>query len=185
MRKQLTRRDLTLAALLAFAIGLIIGWFIHGQSPRRTRLPPAAADTGDNGGTSGVGGVHGSSSITITGDTEGLLVPGSTLPIDLSLDNPNDFDYTVQHLTVTVSAVHAPQSSTNRPCSPADFAVSPLAEGIEFTIGSGTEDSLSGLAVAQDNWPTVGMINRPVNQNGCKGATLTLDYDASGTEVDR
>ncbi len=28
------------------------------------------------------------------------------------------------------------------------------------------------------------MINSPViNQNGCKGATLTLDYDASGTEV--
>ncbi len=40
--------------------------------------------------------MHGSSSITITGDTEGLLVPGSTLPIDLSLDNTNDFDYTVQ-----------------------------------------------------------------------------------------
>ncbi len=129
--------------------------------------------------------MHGSSSITITGDTEGLLVPGSTLPIDLSLDNPNDFDYTVKQLSVRVSAVHAPRSTTNRPCSPADFEVSPLAEGIEFTLGAGTDDSLSGLAVAQEDWPTVGMINRPVNQNGCKGATLTLDYKASGTEVDR
>ena len=27
------------------------------------------------------------------------------------------------------------------------------------------------------------MINRPVNQNGCQGATLTLDYKADGVEV--
>ena len=184
MRKKLSRRDITLAALLAFAIGLIIGSYFHGQGPS-DEPSPGSGGPGDTGGSSGVGGVHGSSSLTITGDTEGLLAPGSTLPIDLLLDNPNYFDSTVHHLSVSVTAVHAPRSTTHRPCSPADFEVSPLAEVLEFTLGAGTEDSLSGLDVAQEGWPTVGMINRPVNQNGCKGATLTLDYDARGTKVDR
>ena len=29
------------------------------------------------------------------------------------------------------------------------------------------------------------MVNSAVNQNGCKGATLTLGYEASGVEVQR
>ena len=189
-KKQMTRRDIMLAAILAFAIGVIVGLLICRSTDffghHDDGAGPGAGGNGGKGGHSGVGGVHGSSSIIITGDTEGLLLPGSTLPLDVSLDNTIDFDLVVRNLTVSVSAVHAPQSTTNRPCSPADFEVSPLSKSVEFTLEASTESSLSGLGVAQADWPTVGMINSPViNQNGCKGATLTLDYDASGTEVAR
>src|SRR5688572_29637169 len=104
MTKLLTLRDVSLAALLASSIGLIVGWYIHGQVPSDEPAP----GSGRNGGASAVEGVQGSSSLTINGDTEGLLVPGSTLPIDVSLNNPNDFDYTVHHLSMSVTAVHAP-----------------------------------------------------------------------------
>ncbi len=50
MRKKLSRRDISLAALLAFSIGLIIGWYIDGQVPADEPAP----GSGRNGGASGV-----------------------------------------------------------------------------------------------------------------------------------
>jgi hypothetical protein len=41
------------------------------------------------------------------------------------------------------------------------------------------------MDLADESWPAVGMVDRPVNQDGCKGASVTLRYEASGVEVPR
>ena len=66
--------------------------------------------------------------------------------------------FSVQAIIVTVRDVEAPRAEPDHPC---------------------------GLGVARDHWPMVCILNRPVNQDGCEGRALTLDYDATGVEVRR
>lgn len=44
---------------------------------------------------------------------------------------------------------------------------------------------LSSLGVAPARWPRVAMLDRAVNQDGCKHATLDLRFDGMATEAAR
>ena len=162
------------AFLVAVIIALIVIWWLT--------WPGSDTSTDEDGGAS-IGGTG--SSVTISGDASGAISPGVMLPLDLSLDNTNDFDVAVDRLTVTVSEVDAPRATAERPCGAADFEVRPLGEGVELMLGADDAEDLSGLGVAREDWPAVGMLNSRVNQDGCKGAVLTLDYEAGGVEVQR
>jgi hypothetical protein len=173
-RRRGLARGVLEASLLAVIIALVVAWW-------PTRPGSRGPADGDGGGSIGGPG----SPVNISGDTSGAIAPGVMLPLDLSLDNTNDFDLSVDLLTVTVTEVDAPRATTDRPCSAADFEVRPLAEGVELTLGAGSAEDLSGMGVTRENWPAVGMIDGPLNQDGCQGATLTLSYEASGVEVQR
>ena len=134
---------------------------------------------------SGRGSVSAPTSFTISGDVRGAMTPGSRVPLNLSLSNPNDFEVVVDTITVTVRDVEARRSDSDHPCSVADFEVRQIPRSVVLRLGrEGTQD-LSGLSLARDHWPAVGMLNRPVNQDGCKGAVLTLGYEATGVGVRR
>ena len=111
--------------------------------------------------------------------------PGELVPIDLTLHNTNDIDLAIDQITVTVVGIAAPRADAEHPCGPADFQVRGLAGGVELRLAGNSTANLSGMNLAEKNWPAVGMLNRPVNQDGCKGASLTLHYEASGAEVPR
>lgn len=123
---------------------------------------------------------------TIRGTLPGRLSPGTSLPIDLRLTNPHRTKLRVRNLAVRVTGVHAPEADVSRPCTTGDFTVVPLsaAQGI-ITLPASSTRSLSGLGVAAGRWPRVGMINRSVNQDGCKHATLTLGFTGVATEGSR
>ncbi|UUL77431.1 hypothetical protein NG819_08200 [Pseudarthrobacter sp. Fe7] len=59
----------------------------------------------------------------------------------------------------------------NLPCSAADFAVTQYSGPYPLAVPAGSS-SLSGLGVAQQAWPRVGMLDSSANQDGCKGATI-------------
>ena len=106
------------------------------------------------------------------------------LPLDLSLKNPNDKELSVDKIKVSLHDIDAPRATANRPCTAADFEVRQIGGGVDaFRLEAKGAKKLSQLDVVPQQRPALGMINRPVNQNGCKGATLTLDYKASGVEV--
>lgn len=166
-----TRRETVLAVAFGISVAVLLFWFL-GRDP----LGRSAGETGD-------GRVGDLSAFTISGDVGNAITPGVMAPLDLSLDNPNDRDLVVDRITVTVTDVDAPQADADHPCSVADFDVRQLADGIAVTLLASGMDDLSGLGVARGDWPAVGMLNRPVNQDGCKGAFLTLSYEARGVEV--
>ncbi len=168
---RLTRRETVLAAAFAISVAVLLFSFRGCE--------PVGRSDGDTGG----GRVSVPSPFTISGDVANAITPGVMAPLDLSLDNPNDHDLLVDRITVTVTDVDAPQADADHPCSAADFDVRPLADGIAVTLEANRVDDLSGLGVARADWPAVGMLDRPVNQDGCKGASLTLGYEASGVEV--
>jgi len=168
-----TRREAGLAVGLGTLVAVVLLWF-PGCGP----VGRAIEATG--GGSSGT-----SSSFTISGDVSRSISPGELVALDLSLDNTNDLDLAIDRIRVALIAVNAPRADSDHPCSVADFEVRHLSGGVVLKLSGNSAANLSDLAVPEENWPAVGMVNRPVNQDGCKGASLRLGYEASGMEVPR
>lgn len=138
-------------------------------------------DEDGSAGTEGAELADPSGSFTIAGDVTEPISPGVMVPLDLKITNPHDVTLVVTDLHVRIRDVSAPSSDTVRPCHVGDFAVTQTAPDFEVTVEPGATLTLSSAGLPRTEWPQVGMINRPVNQDGCKGATLTLAYAASGT----
>lgn len=109
----------------------------------------------------------------------GPLWPGTSQSVDLALSNPNSQAIQISRLTVSVQKVVAPRASAALPCSAADFSVSQYSGAYPLTVPADATVHLSDLGVAAAHGPQLQMLDRPVNQDGCQGATVTLSY--SGT----
>ncbi|GAB3563678.1 hypothetical protein GCM10027405_18650 [Arthrobacter alkaliphilus] len=117
---------------------------------------------------------------SISGSPAKLLAPGYGSSIDLQLANPGNSNMGITGLTVSVAGITRTADSVlnNRPCSPSDYAVTQFSGSYPFTVPPGTS-SLSTLHIPETQWPQIRMLNSPLNQDGCKGATVKLSY--SGT----
>ena len=119
---------------------------------------------------------------SISGNLSGPLAPGVTRPLDLTLTNPNKKQISVTNLTVTVQSVVRTSYavSHNQPCGLADYKVTQYGGSYPLTVPGSGSASLSGLGIPSSGWPKVAMLDTATNQDGCKGATLTLAYSGSG-----
>ena len=168
-----TRREVGLVCAFVILVAVLLLWF-RGWGPV-TRSTEGPDD----------GSVRTPSSFTISGDVSRPITPGALVALDLTLDNTNDLDLTIDRITVAVVGIDAPQADVDHPCSAADFEVRELSGGGRLRLAGNSAANLSELDVSEENRPAVGMLNRPVNQDGCKGASLTLNYEASAKEVAR
>jgi hypothetical protein len=164
------RRDVTLLAVGAGA-GLGLAWGLASV------LPDDLADPADQGGASIGVTVESPASVAIGGPTAGLLRPGAMVPHDHSV--------ILDEVTVTVTGIDAPRADDQHPCTLEDFVVRQLSGSHSLVLDGDTVSTLSDLDVADRDWPAVGMRARPVDQDGCKDAVISLAYDASGAEARR
>lgn len=111
----------------------------------------------------------------------GPLWPGRARAVDLALTNPNSQAISVQTLTVSIKQVSAPRATHGFPCSIADFSVIQFAGAFPLEVPANATTHLSSLGVPPARRPQLVMLNRPINQNGCQGATLTLSYSGTAT----
>lgn len=111
---------------------------------------------------------------TVTGPppAAGQLSPGVSAPLDLAITNPNPVPINVTALTATVTGT----SSTA--CGAGNYSATGYSGG-PLVIPANSTRTLSDLTVPRAQWPTVTMLNLPVNQNACMGVTVNLQY--SGT----
>jgi hypothetical protein len=116
------------------------------------------------------------SRFTVAVTPAGLLAPQHDLPLDLVLTNPDAGALQVGHLAVSITAVRAPEADAAHPCTVADFAIIPFSGAYGFTLPGSRSARLSALGIPAARWPRLAMINRPVNQDGCKHATLSLSF---------
>ncbi|WP_323097002.1 hypothetical protein [Intrasporangium sp. YIM S08009] len=119
---------------------------------------------------------------TIAGTAQTPLAPGVTAPLALALTNPNKKPVAVTNLTVTVTSVTRTPSAVaaSLACSTADYQVRQYGGPYPLTVAGSSTMTLAQLGVAQSDWPALTLLDRPVNQDGCKGATVTLAYAGSG-----
>jgi hypothetical protein len=117
----------------------------------------------------------------IRGAAAGLLAPGASTVIDLRLTNPNRFALRVRRIDVSVAGVRAPYANPIRPCSRADFTVNRPARLVGVRLPAHSTRDLASLRISRSRWPRAAMRDRPVNQDGCKHATLLLRYRGIAT----
>jgi hypothetical protein len=163
-------RGLALAAVLAVALLLLL-----------VDCDPTSGARAVGNGTGDAGLGSSSASFTIDGNATEPISPGVRAPLDLQLSNPHDVPMSVTDLRVRVQKVSAPNADDAHPCAVGDFTVGQASSSIKITVAARATSTLSSLGLPRATWPQLGILERSVNQDGCKGASLTLGYAASGT----
>lgn len=165
-------------ALPAAVVGLVgLAALLVVLFSRGASRPARSSATGEGTGTAAAMGIDGS--------PVRRLSPGVVAPIDLTLTNPHHEAMTVSGIAIILESVTAPQADPRHPCTLADFAVGQPSPGLRATLPGTSTVTFSSLLVDQDAWPSVTMVNRPVNQDGCKQARVQLAYSGSETSANR
>lgn len=160
------------AAALAVLLLLCLLWiWLHGRG---------SSDV-DVGGESS--GQSPGQRFEIDGSLSRPMSPGVWLPLDLVLTNTGDAAILVTTLNVTVSEVSAPHADSVHPCTLDDFAVRQAADRLDLSLAAGGRSSLSTLRLPISAWPQVRLLNRSMNQDGCKESTITLEYAGDGRQT--
>lgn len=107
------------------------------------------------------------------------LRPGTTRYLDLTFHNPSAWDVAITSVSVSIVAVTAPHAVNGLSCLATDF-VGSSGRLTPVVVGAGQSVVLSGSGAPQATWPSVHLVNASVNQDGCKGATITVGYSAVG-----
>jgi hypothetical protein len=110
----------------------------------------------------------------------GPLVPGVTQPLNLAITNPSHLALTVTSLSAQPQSVSAPNATSALPCTLTDFSVRQFSGPVSLPIPASTTRTLSSLGVPSTLWPAVTLLDRPVDQDGCRGAALNLLYTGTG-----
>jgi hypothetical protein len=118
--------------------------------------------------------------VLIDGDVVDRLTPGQMANIDLVLTNPHEAPLAVSDVRVVLDDVRAPHADERRSCTRADFTVV-QSRDLDVVLPGNTTQSLTRLSVPVSSWPRIGMRERQRNQDGCKNASLTLSFSATGT----
>jgi uncharacterized membrane protein len=122
-------------------------------------------------------------SFGITGPSFSDVAPGVTVPLDLTISNPNNQPLNVTNLTVTVQSVtKAAGTPADLSCTAADYVVTQYAGTYPLTVAAGANAvNLSTLDPVAAHLPTIGMVNSTTaNQDGCRGATVVLAFIGAG-----
>jgi len=118
---------------------------------------------------------------SISGNLGTQLTPGVTVPLNLSIANPNNKSLALTSLSVSITGVTRTQSAVTAalPCTASDYVVTNYSGSYPLTDPAGSS-SLQSLGVPPALWPKIAMLDTTVNQDGCKGATLQLAYSGAG-----
>ncbi|MGA9761552.1 MAG: hypothetical protein WBQ14_03935 [Gaiellaceae bacterium] len=133
---------------------------------------PAATTGGTGSGTGSGSGSTGGADFTISGGVSGLE-PGLTLPVALTLTNPNSTKIFVTHLALAMSA-----DSTPAGCSrDANFVVtqSNATDSNSIAIPARGKVTLTSAPLA----PQISFLNLPSPQDVCKGKSFALTFSGS------
>jgi hypothetical protein len=163
------RRALALTCFVLAVLGLVLLVRLVADAPA-----PGSAVRG------GVDTDAGPSQFGIQGTAQ-RISPGVSAPIDVEFINWHFLPVSVAELVVVIEEIDAPNADRDNPCTLDDFRVLQVAHSVEINLPPRKTSTLSSLALPSTTWPQIGMHNRPTNQDGCKGTTLTLAYTASGS----
>jgi hypothetical protein len=172
MEATTAHRARRVAALVALGAILVL-WLVRCSSQ-----DPAPGEGAGTGGASGSVSV-----VDLTGSTSSLIVPGSSAPLDLRLTNSWSYAVSLTRLIVSIHAVDAPRSDAGHPCTPGDFKLRQAPPALTLRVPARASATLLELGTSRAQWPRVGMLNTSSNQDGCKGASVALDFRASASEA--
>jgi hypothetical protein len=159
-------------AVLAVPVALLaalpsLGWQLTGALPGLGDSPRAAQVEH-----------HRLAKVRVTGVVDGKLTPGISVPVLVTIRNPNHRPVRMNRIRVKIVSVRTSQTAA-QPCTKADFRVRQMPRRV-LRLPAGRTTDLAGLGVPAVSWPRLTMLNRPVNQDGCKDAVVRLRFKARG-----
>jgi hypothetical protein len=116
--------------------------------------------------------------IKITGTVQHPLSPGVSSPISIKINNPNPKTVAMQRVRVKIASISAPHADATHRCTKVDFEIHQMPR-VALHVPAARVTDLSGLGLPATSWPTLAMRNLPSNQDGCKGAIVTLRFRAA------
>jgi hypothetical protein len=149
----------------------------HGKLVKRMTLTLTVAGSSPGGGTAPIDIPQ----FSIAGNATAPLQPGVPEGINLQISNPNTAPIVISSLTASVRSVGAPDATPSLPCTLSDFSMQQYSGPLPLTVPASSTMSLAQLGASSAQWPQVSIINRPTDQDGCQGATVTLAYSAGAT----
>jgi hypothetical protein len=96
------------------------------------------------------------------------------------LTNPSAQNLGITGLSVGIQQITAPSATAALPCTSGDFSIRQFSGSFPLVIPASRTRTLAQLGIPAAQWPQVTVLNRPVDQDGCKGASLTLTYTGRG-----
>jgi hypothetical protein len=125
--------------------------------------------TGSGGGSATVGT---SGTVTVVATVPDGIAPGTSEPVSFTAGNTSTSPITVTGVHLTGVTVDAPHST----CVTADFT---MADVVEAPVGFGHPVPAGATVEALPTNGSLVYANTGVNQDACKGATLTLALTTS------
>lgn len=116
--------------------------------------------------------------IRITGTVQVPLSPGISSPVSIRINNPNPRAVAMQRVRVKIASISAPHADATHLCTRSDFVIHQMPR-VALRVPAGRVVDLIALGVPSASWPTLGMRNLAHNQDGCKGATISLRFRAA------
>lgn len=115
--------------------------------------------------------------VNIRGIATGRLSPGRMTPVRIQLRNKGGTPVYVSRIRIRITTVVAPRATTLRPCTTEDFRIRQVRTDVRIRVGP-----RRGAWVPRARRPAIGIVNRGVNQDGCKGAVVRLRFTAHGVQ---
>jgi ABC-type transporter Mla subunit MlaD len=157
MRSFLTRKRtlaLSVVAVLVVAAAAFAYWTTTGSGT-------GSASTGSDSGVT----------VSQVGSISGLKPGSPAQAVDFKISNPSSQSQYISTVAVSISSVTGPNIDGSHPCDASDFTLTqPSAINQDLASGD-TTFSPSGASLALKNTSS--------NQDGCKGATVNLAFNAS------
>jgi hypothetical protein len=128
-------------------------------------------NSGSGSGTATTG-TSAAITVTQTSTPTGLYPGGTPAALAGKFNNTNSGPVHVNQVSATIGAITGPNITAGTPCTAADYALA----GFPATVNA---DVPVGTAVGAWSGGTIAMVDTGVNQDGCKGATITLNYTSN------
>jgi hypothetical protein len=106
------------------------------------------------------------------------LAPETSAALEVSVTNPNDVALAIIRLTAVVAAVHAAGA-----CGAENFTLHQFSGAYGFVIAGHSTARLAQLGIRSAQWPQITMVNRDVNQDGCRDAVVTIRFAGEASKA--
>ena len=115
----------------------------------------------------------------IDGGTNGVLQPGSSVPVNVRISNSHFYPIYVTGLKVRIASVTPARKGET--CSASNYS---LTQSRTFTarVAPFSAVSMTSIESKTSNWPSLHLIGKQGKvDDGCQGATVNLAFSASGS----
>jgi hypothetical protein len=157
MSRYVNRRSIAIVLVLLLGSGGAYAYWTHA---------------GGGSGSAVTGSASGIITVVQTSTVTGLYPNGTPVALSGNFNNANTYNIHVNAVYAAIDSVTGPNIDGGHPCAAIDYSLAGFPANVNADVIPGTGKGSWGAGGTS----TIQMVERPVNQDGCMGATVALTY---------